>query len=197
MTARKTSFGEKPKSLLDKIIQLFRMRKLEGMIPDGSTILDLGCGYKGEMLSQIEEKIKSGVGIDLSVDHKFKSEKIKLRAGKVDEKIPFENNLFDVVTALAIIEHVDHPEVMLAEIYRVLKKNGKLILTTPSLFGKWPLEIMAAMHIISHEEIADHKRYYETWSLRKALVRAGFDQRRIHIKHFGINYLNLMAETTK
>jgi ubiquinone/menaquinone biosynthesis C-methylase UbiE len=61
----------------------------------------------------------SGEGVDISVNPK-----LKLIQGRVDAKLPFPNKSFDAVTALAIIEHVEHPEVMLKEIHRVLKPGG-------------------------------------------------------------------------
>ena len=44
----------------------------------------------------------------------------------------FENNTFDVIISLAVIEHLDDPSIFLREIYRVLKNNGILFLSTPN-----------------------------------------------------------------
>lgn len=187
---RKLSFGQGKRSLLDKIIAYVRARKIKAEIPKGVKLLDLGCGYSGELIESLAGTIERGVGIDLSVE-----KKPWLIKGKVDSKLPLKDSQFGVVTALAIIEHVEYPEVMLSESKRVLKPGGKLLLTTPSHLGKLPLEIMAKIGIISQAEIADHKRYYTTQTLKAALKKAGFSK--VEVGHFGILWLNLMAKATK
>lgn len=46
-------------------------------------------------------------------------------------KLPFSNNSIDVIIASEIIEHVILPKEFIAELYRVVKPKGKLIVTTP------------------------------------------------------------------
>ena len=113
-------------------------------------------------------------------------------SGRVDQVLPLLDKTFEVVTALAIIEHVDNPEMMLAEIRRVLKPGGRVLVTTPALVGKHPLELLATLGLISREEIMDHKRYYTRVTLQQAMERAGLKQ--VRVKHFGIMWLNLFAE---
>ena len=47
--------------------------------------------------------------------------------------LPFDDESFEVVTMLAVLEHLHHPHAMLQEIARVLKPSGALVLTVPSL----------------------------------------------------------------
>lgn len=47
-------------------------------------------------------------------------------------ELTFDNNTFDVVIAKEAIEHVPDPLKMLKEVYRVLKPNGKLVITSPN-----------------------------------------------------------------
>ena len=49
-------------------------------------------------------------------------------------KIPFQNNCFDIVFASEVFEHLRDPQVFVNEAFRVIKKNGKLIITVPFMF---------------------------------------------------------------
>ncbi len=48
------------------------------------------------------------------------------------EQLPFEDHTFDVVCSFETIEHLDHPELFLQEIRRVLKPGGNIILSCPN-----------------------------------------------------------------
>ena len=74
-----------------------------------------------------------GIGLDV-VKHKNCPEQ-KYRASA--ENIPIKKPVFDVVTALEIIEHVNKPEKVLKEIKRILKRNGKAIVSTPNNSFLW------------------------------------------------------------
>lgn len=50
------------------------------------------------------------------------------------QALPFQDESFDTVVALEVIEHIPHPELMVREIYRVLKVGGHLVLSAPFLW---------------------------------------------------------------
>jgi ubiquinone/menaquinone biosynthesis C-methylase UbiE len=50
---------------------------------------------------------------------------------KVTNKLDFPDHHFDFVTMLAVIEHMDNPEEIFQEVYRVLRPQGRFIFTTP------------------------------------------------------------------
>lgn len=97
-------------------------------------VLDLGCGtgYGSRLLYRAGNKV---YGVDVSakaIDYAKRNypgpEYICCSA----EKLPFENNYFDAVTAFEVIEHVEDAEMVLDEIQRVLKKDGDLFISTPN-----------------------------------------------------------------
>lgn len=49
-------------------------------------------------------------------------------------RLPFADDVIDVVVCLEVIEHVRHPQRMLTEIARVLKPGGRLCLSMPFLY---------------------------------------------------------------
>ena len=108
----------------------------------GKSLLDIGCS-DGTTTKQIKKILPSArtVGIDLykkAIDQaKKKKTKIKFIYGDV-HNLSFGDNSFEIVTAIETIEHLDNPNKALAEIYRVLKPNGYLIVgqDTDSLLFK-------------------------------------------------------------
>ena len=51
------------------------------------------------------------------------------------ERLPVVDNTYDAIVNTQVMEHVKDPQVMLAELYRVMRPNGKLFLTVPGCFG--------------------------------------------------------------
>lgn len=93
-------------------------------------ILDIGCG-DGVLLSLIKNSRLYGVDLDqASLDFAVTKVKAKFVRSPA-EKLPFTGSFFDVVIATEIIEHLSRPQLMLAEIKRVLKPRGRIIISTP------------------------------------------------------------------
>ncbi|ABR54314.1 Methyltransferase type 11 [Methanococcus vannielii SB] len=51
------------------------------------------------------------------------------------EKIPKNDNSYDVIINTQVLEHVENPQKVICEFYRILKENGELYLTAPLLYG--------------------------------------------------------------
>ena len=104
------------------------------LIGSNKKVLDIGCfnGY-------ISEKIKQNNNIVYGVDNSkssieiCKSKGIKCKLYNIEEGLPFNKEIFDVVHCGEIIEHIYNTDKLLKEINRVLTKDGYLVLTTPNL----------------------------------------------------------------
>lgn len=100
-----------------------------------NSILDVGCG-NGWVAKEFIPKGKWVYSLDVSVTNPSKARKLY-----PDEKhfgiaadsfhLPFNDNFFDCVIASEIIEHVFDPAKFVQELFRVVKKGGSLIITTP------------------------------------------------------------------
>ena len=76
---------------------------------------------------------------------------------------------------LAVLEHLSYSEDSLKEIHRVLKKDGRLIITVPSKIAKPILEFLAyKMYVIDRLEIEDHKKYYNKKDIFEAAEISNF-----------------------
>lgn len=175
--ARTESFSINNGSALDKFIGQLRFKKIINKIPEGTRVLDLGCGLNGLFLQKIQSTVNEGTGIDLEINDNFENNKIKLISHNLDNTLPLQDNYFDIVTSLANLEHLNKPELVLQEIYRVLKPGGLLLLTTPTVYSKPVLEFMAfKLGIISKEEISDHKKYFTKIELESSCKNIGFSE---------------------
>lgn len=103
--------------------------------PRAKIIADVGCG-KGWLARHLLNMDRFVVSIDISL----KNVK-KVVETYPDEKhfgvvadgyfLPFKSESFDCTVASEVIEHLENPRDFIAELIRVTKSNGKIILTTP------------------------------------------------------------------
>lgn len=159
------------------------MRKL---VPQGTPlkVLDVGCGT-GLNARVLATKGHEVVGIDISEKaiEKFR------QAGFVGEKcdiakeIPFKDCSFDLVYASETIEHVVDTKRFLAEIYRVLKPGGMLLLSAPNS-AFWVYRLLSVFgRTLSEVQHTGHVRFFSKSSLRVNLEGVGFSHLNICARH--------------
>jgi ubiquinone/menaquinone biosynthesis C-methylase UbiE len=162
---------------LEPLLRRMRLQRVKPHIPHNSVVLDVGCGRSATFLRTIFPYIKQGIGVDFKVENTQLSN-IQTIQIILDDRLPFEDSSFDVVTMLAVLEHIENERQILKEIYRVLVPGGKLVITVPSIWSQPVLEFLAyKLKIVSEAEIRDHKRYYNRQKLKRALVEVtGFQE---------------------
>ncbi len=107
--------------------------ELSRLIPEGSTVLDFGWGnmYTAIELLKLSPTLHI-TGIDPVKDQNLNEEKLKDERLEFKQlttrEIPFPDNTFDIVVALAVMHHTDNPEYYLSELKRVIKPTGSIIL---------------------------------------------------------------------
>lgn len=112
-------------------------RILLSEIKDYSTVLDIGS-YDGFTPGKLTEKYPGLriilVDLDFSGLIKAKQKNLNALCGSA-LNLPVRDSTIDTVLCLDIIEHIDNDSKVIAEISRVLRKNGRFILTTPKENG--------------------------------------------------------------
>ena len=125
-------------------------------------LLDLGCGI-GITFGFVSQTFPNSTACDIDEKALTATSELLARIGikrKIvkyqGKRLPFVDNYFDIVTSIEVIEHVDDPEFMLSEIYRVLKKDGILHITTANKW--WPYEPHYKLLFLSYlpEKLADY-----------------------------------------
>jgi 2-polyprenyl-3-methyl-5-hydroxy-6-metoxy-1,4-benzoquinol methylase len=100
---------------------------------EGATLLDLGCG-QGEMARFWRDAGWRVQCVDVSENNIAKMNQLGFEAHRLDlnEPLPFKDNAYDAVTLIDVIEHVIMAEQLVKETYRILKKGGLMLLSTPN-----------------------------------------------------------------
>ncbi len=156
-------------------------RALEELpLQKGCRVLDVACGNGsfGEwFMSRLDAEM---YGIDYSpvaVDTCHEKGYREVRTVDLDkEKIPFENDFFDLIVLSAVVEHIMSPEDVLKQACRRLKPGGRVIVLTPNIswianrllfaMGRWDHVLMGGTK--------GHISYMNQRQLTHALTGAGF-----------------------
>lgn len=138
-------------------------------------IFDLGCS-NGVVSYQL--KISGGSWIHSDLDYEnlktSKSILVKDIFQQPEDMIPLKDNQFDCVLALDFLEHIDDDIRIVKEINRILKTNGKVIISTPISGGFFFLNWFKSK-LGLRPEIYGHKREgYSLSELKRILAGCGF-----------------------
>ena len=105
---------------------LEHIRKLDRQ----SEILDIGFGYP--FLANFVGQEYDIYGIDNEPEFLRNLDETHYRQGNIEEQIPFEDNKFDCVVMLELIEHLANVNRAYEEIRKVLKPGGVVLISTPN-----------------------------------------------------------------
>ena len=127
-------------------------------------ILDVGCGTGANL--EMLANFGTAEGVDVSDDalEFCKAKGLKAHKG-LAEKLPFEDESFDVVTALDVVEHLDDDIAGLKEMHRILKKDGKMLIFVPAFMWLWGVQ----------DDISNHRIRYTKKQIVERLNKAGFE----------------------
>ena len=118
---------------LDRLFQRLRFQAIRPHIESGVRLLDVGCG-DGALFTYLRDRVREGFGIDPFLDRVVERGPYRLFPGAFPDGVPEGMGPFDVITMLAMLEHVPaeaHPRLARA-CASLLAPGGLLIITVPS-----------------------------------------------------------------
>jgi len=192
--------GTRGNGILENFLTRQRIKAANRLIPPearSGRILDIGCGTNPLFLKQTTFQEKYGLdrinGQSTDADIKktdFDFEKHTF--------LPYDDNFFDIITSLAVIEHIETEKIVpvFHEIKKKLKPGGIFILTTPAAWTDKPLRVMAKCHLVSPEEVEEHKSLFTRGKLVKMLEDCDFPRDHIESGYFEC-FANLWAKASK
>jgi len=141
-------------------------------LPKSGKFLNVGCGpfQEADILKSHGLTIY-GCDISKSSIKIAKKKCVKAKICDARASIPFDDNFFDVVYSVEVLEHLGQIRNYFKEMGRVTKYGGILIISCP-LLGWWKNRLK----ILMGKDIFDdyHCRYFTIDSIRKYMKEGGF-----------------------
>lgn len=130
---------------------------VESLLAEGNRALEVAPGLRPRL------PLESTRFIDISAPAlaKLKARGAKVVLGRITS-LPFASGEFDLVCALDVVEHVDDDDGALAELARVTRPGGIVLMSTPLHPSKWS----------GFDEFVGHKRRYDPAALLAKLARS-------------------------
>jgi 2-polyprenyl-3-methyl-5-hydroxy-6-metoxy-1,4-benzoquinol methylase len=145
-----------PLKPIDRILQSWRIAKVQPYITRGARVLDIGCA-DGALFRQLAAQISSGVGVDPALEQSVGDGRFHLIAGPLTHALGSAGE-FDVITMLAVVEHLPEEVVpeMREQCVRLLKPGGLLLITVPSAQVDRLLDWLTRLHLIAGMSLHEH-----------------------------------------
>ena len=161
------------------------VRLLKKHIAPNTKVLDIGCG-DGLAAGSVLHSQGMYVGVDVSENavNEATGHGFDARVIEDAQALPFEDNEFDAIVSMEVIEHLKFPLDAIREAIRVLKPGGTMMYTTPNtaywrlrldmmVLGKWnPLGDTLAVEQPWRDP---HVRFFTTSALRRMFETAGLE----------------------
>lgn len=154
----------------------------------GDRLLDVGCG-EGIFARRLAAAGMHVTGVEpvaelrAAVLTAAEKEGVAARVDVVDgsaERLPVEDRSVAGVVLTEVLEHVENPDVVLAEIRRVLRPEGVLCASVPTHVSERLFSILHPRYL----ENATHVRIFERQSLLATINRAGLRVARLEGRNF-------------
>lgn len=185
-------------------LMIWHKTVLEHLLPygiDEKKILEVGCG-NGDLSNYLSVNYNADItGLDFSTEsiqiannkkREFKAKTNSFLVGDA-QALPFPDESFDFVVSCECLEHVPDTQKMVNELYRVVKKNGTVILTTENYSNAYAYYIaflkMTGKKYDSGSGVQPIEHFFVFWNVSRKFRKAGFPS----VKSYSKQYVMLLV----
>lgn len=169
--------------LFETLVGWFRRRRasvLRKLHPQPGAVLDIGCG-RGHFLKSLRQQGWTCTGTELTETagrHARDTLSLDVRIGPFDGAL-FPDASFDAVYLWHVLEHIPNTAAALAEVRRLLRPGGLLVIAVPNL-ESWQAGL--SRYRWFHLDLPRHYLHFSASWLTKTLTGLGF--RIVEVNHF-------------
>jgi SAM-dependent methyltransferase len=138
----------------DRLLESWRARAARPWIPEGSQVLDIGC-LQGQFLHDLGDRIGPSIGLDPLASPRVE-ERYEILAMAFEEPSSFPDFAFDAIVMLATLEHIIDKEPLARECYRLLRPDGRLIITVPSPLVDRIMDLLCRLRVADGMSLEQH-----------------------------------------
>ena len=138
----------------DRLLQRWRIQAAAPYVRDGCRVLDIGC-YDGALLDYLRPRVAHAVGIDPLATPR-EDVKVRILRGQLPDDARLEPGSFDCLTILAVLEHFEDPVAVIRDCYRLLRANGRLVLTVPHSVVDPIIAMLVRLRIVEGPDLEGH-----------------------------------------
>lgn len=138
---------------LDRLLQRWRIGRAVRFVRDRDRLLDVGC-FDRTLLDRVAPRVASATGLD-PVAEPAEDGPVRILRGRLPDA-RFEDEAFDCVTMLAVLEHVEEPERLARELHRILAPGGRVVATVPHPFVDRILDVGMRLRLLDGMEVDAH-----------------------------------------
>jgi ubiquinone/menaquinone biosynthesis C-methylase UbiE len=132
------------------------------------TYLDIGCGATGYTVIEAAKRCHwLAIGVDTSIEAMVRAKKLADKQGVAEktafivcsaENLPFKQQVFDYISLVSVLEHIDNDKNAIKQINGILKRRGFVFACVPNAYFRmwlflWPFYYYNDLKI-------GHKRHY-------------------------------------
>jgi 2-polyprenyl-3-methyl-5-hydroxy-6-metoxy-1,4-benzoquinol methylase len=176
--------GTKFRPLIERLVRRVGARHigfLTRSLRPGARVLDVGCG-RGVILGPLADRGFEVHGVEMSAEAARGADpraQIRIAANLADAG--FEAGCFDEIVIWHVLEHLADPRATLAEVHRILRPGGRLIVAVPNFSS---LQARSSGAEWFHLDLPRHLYHFPVLALRRLLTATGFDVESEH--HFSL-----------
>jgi len=135
-------------------------------LPPDTKILDAGCGTGGNLAMLSRYGQVHAMELDDQARQMANAKGFaQVLSGRLPDEVPYQQEQFDLIALLDVLEHVEDDRNTLEVLGSLLKPGGYLLISVPAFPFLWS----------THDEVHHHKRRYFLGELKSKLENAGLE----------------------